>query len=48
MSKEFLMKTFKKNAHHQKFMSLEGFLMTLVHISIKIHENFDPRSNMHT
>lgn len=47
MSKEFLMKAFKKNAHLQKYLSFDSFLMTLVNISIKIHENFDPRSYMH-
>ena len=47
MSKDFLAKVFKKNAHLQRFLVFDSFLMALVNISIKIHENFDPRSYMH-
>ena len=47
MSKQFLLKIFKKGSHLQRFMTFDNFLMALVHISIKIHENFDPRSYMH-
>jgi hypothetical protein len=47
MSKDLLLKIFKKGAHVQKYMTFDGFLMSLVHISVKLHENFDPRSYMH-
>jgi hypothetical protein len=42
-----LAKIFKKNSYLQKYMNLDNFLISLIHIALKLHENFDPRSSMH-
>jgi hypothetical protein len=42
-----LAKIFKKNSYLQKYMNLDNFLISLIHIALKLHENFDPRSYMH-
>ncbi len=37
MSKSLLLKIYQKAALLQKYMNFDNFLMSLVHISIKIH-----------
>ena len=47
LCKQVLLTIFRKTAYLQKYMILDSFLLALVSIGIKIHENVDPRSLIH-
>ena len=47
MSKSMLVQLFKKGAELQRNMTFEAFMLCLVQISMRMHDNYDPRSYMH-
>jgi hypothetical protein len=47
ISKQILLTIYRRTAHLQKYMNLDTFMLALVSIAIKIHENVDPRSMIH-
>lgn len=47
ITKKMLLSIFRKIAHLQKYLNFEGFLLAIVQIALKIHENIDPRSYIH-
>ena len=47
ISKQILLTIFKRTAYLQKYMTLDTFMLALVSIAIKVHENVDPRSMIH-